>query len=477
MRKLLPVVMFFCWLAGAAFADAPLANEEAVRLRRLFDDEWQWTLREYPELATRVGDNRYNDKLTDLSASAMDSRKAHERDMLKRIHTIDRSRLTGEDALSYDLFLREAEQSVALQRFPAGKIPLFGGFLFPYEWLPVSQMIGVHLDIPALPRLAPLRSTKDYDDFLARLAAYPHQINQVVELMKRGMATGWMPPAAPIRNVLPQIEKQWVNDVTQSSLYKPFENFPDGIAEAERSRLTGKARRVIMESVIPALKGLHKFIAEIYLPACRQDIAASHLPGGPAYYEAEIRRSTTTVLSARDIHETGKREVTRIRKAMEDVIKQTGYTGSFLEFLQFLRTDPRFYYARPDEILPGYRDIAKRVDPELPKLFAELPRTPYGIRDIPAYQGETSEYYSPGAADGSRAGYFNAYTGNVKSRPKFDMEDTFLHEGVPGHHLQIARAQELKGLPEFRRNAWITAYAEGWALYAESLGEDLAGTR
>src|ERR1700674_735154 len=142
--------------------------------------------------------------------------------------------------------------------------------------------------------------------------------------------------------------------------------------------------------------------------------------GGPAYYEAEIRRSTTTVLSARDIHETGKREVTRIRKAMEDVIKQTGYTGSFLEFLQFLRTDPRFYYARSDEILPGYRDIAKRVDPELPKLFAELPRTPYGIREIPAYQGETSEYYSPGAADGSRAGYFNAYTGNVKSPPKFD---------------------------------------------------------
>ena len=228
-----------------------------------------------------------------------------------------------------------------------------------------------------------------------------------------------------------------------------------------------------MGAIVPALQRLHKFIVETYLPAGRKDIAASTLPGGTAYYALAVRSSTTTDLSAKEIHETGKREVARIRKEMDAIMKQVGFEGSFPAFLQFLRTDPRFYYAKGEEILPGYRDIAKRVEPELPKLFAELPRLPYGIRDISAYQGETAEYYSPGATDGSRAGYFNAYIGNPAARPKFAMEDLLLHEAVPGHHLQIARAQEIKGLPPFRRNGRYNAYGEGWALYAESLGAEL----
>ena len=315
------------------------AVQEATTLHTLFEDEWQWTLREYPEFATSVGDPRYNDKLTDLSVPAMDRRKAHERDVLQRIGEIDRARLTGQDVLSYDLFRRAAEESVALERFPAGNIPL-GGFLMPYEWMPICQMSGVHIDIPELPRLAPLRTRKDYDDFLARLTAYPRQIDQVVELMKRGMAAGWVPPAVPIKKVLPQIEKQWVDDVTKSPLYKPFENLPDGIAPAERSRLVAQAREAIAGSIVPALKRLHRFIADTYLPACRQDIAASRLPGGSAYYEAQIRSSTTTSLSAGEIHEIGKREVTRIKKAMDDVIRQTGFAGSLPEFIKFLQDRP-----------------------------------------------------------------------------------------------------------------------------------------
>ena len=182
---------------------------------------------------------------------------------------------------------------------------------------------------------------------------------------------------------------------------------------------------------------------------------------------------TTTELSPREIHEIGKREVTRIRKAMDDVIKQTGFSGSLPEFVKFLRTDPRFAPVPTDEVLPAFRDIAKRVDPELPKLFAELPRTPYGIREIPAFRGETAAHYTPGASDGSRAGYFNANTLKGTTQPRHEMEALLLHEAVPGHHLQIARAQELKGLPDFRRNAFYNAYSEGWGLYAESLGEDL----
>jgi uncharacterized protein (DUF885 family) len=469
---MLAAAMLTC-LGGMLRADTPPPSPDAAKLHALFVEEWQWTLKEYPEFATGVGDNRYNDRLTDVSAPAMERRKAHERDLLKRLREIDRSRLADQDVVSYDLALAGAEQDAAMQRFPAGKIPLGGEWLTYYEWMPVSQMSGVHIDIPALPRLAPLRNTKDYDEFLARLAGVPTQINQVIGLMRRAMAAGWMPPAVPMRKVLPQIEQQCVSDVTQSPLYKPFEDFPAAVAAADRLRLSAGARKAILESVIPALKGLHKFISETYLPACRQEIAASGLPGGTEYYRAQVRWLTTTDLSPQQIHEIGEREVARIRAAMDDVIKQAGFSGSLAEFLQFLRTDPRFARVPTAEVLPGFRDIAKRVDPELPKLFAELPRTPYGIREIPAYRGETAAYYSPGASDGTRAGYFNANTLAVSTKPRHEMEALFLHEAVPGHHLQVARAQELKDLPDFRRNALYNAYVEGWALYAEGLGEDL----
>jgi uncharacterized protein (DUF885 family) len=459
-------------LVGPACADSP-ADQEAKKLHAIFDAEWQWNLREYPEVATRLGDPRYNDKLTDLSAQAMENRKQHERDVLERIRAIDRARLSGQDLLSHDLFRRAAEESVALQRFPLGMIPLGGGFLWRLEWMPVCQMSGIHIEIAQSSRLTPLRTAGDYDDFLTRLAAYPRQIDQVIELMKRAMASGWLPPAVPIKNVLPQIEKQWVDDVTKSPLFKPFEDFSGTIAGADRARLEHQARQTIAGSIIPALKRLHQFIAGTYLPACREDIAASRLPGGTAYYEAQVRWATTTDLSPREIHEIGKREVARIKKAMDEVIGTTGFSGSFPEFLTMLRTDPRFAGLPTEEVLPGFRDIAKRVDPELPKLFAELPRLPYGIREIPAFRGQTAEHYTPGAADGSRAGFFNASTLKGATRPRNEMEALFLHEAVPGHHLQLARALELHGLPEFRRDAMYEAYDEGWALYAESLGEDL----
>jgi uncharacterized protein (DUF885 family) len=295
-------------------------------------------------VATGVGDNRYNDRLTDLSAPVMEARKAHERDLLRRLREIDRGHLTGQDVVSYDLALAGAEQDVAMQRFPAGKIQLGGEWLPYYEWMPLSPMGGVHVDIPALPRLAPLRNTKDYDDFLARLAVVPMQLDQVIGLMKRAMAAGWMPPAVPMRKVLRQIEQQCVIDVTQSPLYKPFEDFPEGIAAPDRSRLSAGSRKAISEAVIPALKDLHKFVSETYLPACRQDIAASGLPGGPEYYRAQIRRLTTTDLSPQQIHEIGEREVARIRGAMEDVITvDGGVNGPFarLELLGHRRRGDR----------------------------------------------------------------------------------------------------------------------------------------
>jgi uncharacterized protein (DUF885 family) len=291
--------------------------------------------------------------------------------------------------------------------------------------------------------------------------------------MKRGMASGWMPPAVTMRKVLPQIEKQFIDDVTKSPLYKPFAKFPDEVAEADRPRLEAQVRETITGWITPALKKLHQFITETYLPACREEIDSSSLPGGAPYYASQVRLMTTTDLSPGEIHEIGTREVSRIRKAMDEVIKEAGFSGTLAEFVKFLRSDPRFAPLPPDEVLPAFRDIAKRVDPELPKLFAELPRLPYGIREIPAFRGETAAHYTPGAPDGSRAGYFNCLTIKGATLARYEMEALLLHEAVPGHHLQIARAQELKGLPDFRRNGDDNAYIEGWGLYSESLGEDL----
>jgi uncharacterized protein (DUF885 family) len=442
-----------------AGAQSP-ADSETKKLHTLFNAEWEWRLREFPEFATAVGDPRYNGKLTDHSAPAIEQRKAHARDVLRQIREIDRTLLTGQYIVSYDLYRRTTEETVAFERFPS-------------ERMPISPMSGVHISIPESARVAPLRTAKDYDDFLARLAAYPKQVDQIIELMKRGMATGWVQPAVAISTVPAQIEKQWQGDVTKNPLYTPFEAFPEGIAAAERPRLAARASETIAGSIIPALKKLHQFIVESYLPACRLEIAASRLPNGPAYYEALVRMSTTTSLSPREIHEIGLREVARITKAMDDVIKQTGFSGSIAEFVKMLRTDPRFAPLPTEEVLPAFRDIAKRVDPELPKLFAELPRLTYGIREIPAFRGQTAAHYTRGAADGSRSGFFNANTLKGTTLPRHSMEALLLHEAVPGHHTQVARAQELKGLPDFRRNTGYNAYSEGWALYAESLGEDL----
>ncbi len=248
-------------LAAPSRAETDLAIQEASKLHTLFDNEWQWTLEQYPEFATRIGDDRYNDKLTDLSPPAMERRKALTQDVLKRIRAIDRGSLTGQDVLSYDLFLKEAENCLALERFPAGTIPVMG-FLMPYEWMPISQMGGIHTSISELPRLAPLRNTKDYNDFLARLEAYPRQIDQVIELMKRGMASGWVPPAIPLAKVLPQIEKHCVGGLSESFIVVEIDRYivwPGQALGYKIGELKIKALRTKASKVLGARFDLRKF--------------------------------------------------------------------------------------------------------------------------------------------------------------------------------------------------------------------------
>lgn len=456
---LLTLILF---TASAVLAQVVTSNSTVKKLYALFEEDWQWNLKEFPEGATMFGDNRYNNLLTDASLEAYERRKAHEREMLDRIQKIDRSQLTGQDAISYDLFLLDKKLNVEGQRFPT-------------EYMPTDQMNGIQIFFGQLAASMPFRNAKDYENYLARLAAFPKQLDQVIALMRRGIETGWVQPAVPLRSLASQIEGQITDDPLKNPLYKPFESFPQDVSEADRARLAEAGKRAVAESFVPAMKKFDAFVKETYLPAARKEIGASGLPGGADYYQYCIRRHTTTNLTAKEIHDIGLKEVARIRKEMEGIIQKVGFKGTFQEFLTFLRTDKRFYYTNADDLMAGYALIAKRADGKLPTLFAELPRTPYGLRVIPDYEApaQTTAYYQPGAADGSRAGVYMINTYKLETRPKYEMEALSLHEAVPGHHLQIARAQELSGLPDFRRNAGYTAYVEGWGLYAESLGSEI----
>jgi len=456
------ILTFVLFSATAVLAQILSSSDAARKIHQLFDEDWQWALREYPESATLLGDNRFNDRLTDYSLDAIERRKAHEREMLSRIEKIDRAKLSGQDVISYDLFLRDKRLNVEGQRFPI-------------EYMPIDQMNGVQITFGQLAGSTSFRKAKDYENYVARLSAFPAQVDQFITLMRRGIETKWIPPAVPLRSVPDQIEGQITDDPSRSPYYKPFEHFPEGLPAEERARLSAMGRKSIEQSLTPALKKLSAFIKETYLAACRKEIGASSLPDGDAFYQYSIKRHTTTNLTAKEIHEIGKSEVARIRKEMEAIIQQVGFKGSFQDFLSFLRTDQRFYYKNAGDLVAGYSYIAKEADGGLPQLFAELPRTPYGVRVIPDYEApaQTTAYYQPGAADGSRAGLFMINTYKLDTRPKYEMEALTLHESVPGHHLQIARAQELKSLPDFRRNAGYTAYVEGWGLYAESLGSEM----
>ena len=447
----------------ASFARAGLSQQTnggaAAALRSLGDEYWQWRLREFPERATWLGDNRYNDRLTDLSAAAIERRKADIRAFLARARAIDASSLTGQDVLSHALLQYELQLAVDGQKFPS-------------EVMLLDQLDGPQLSFAQLVGVIPFRNAEDYRAYTARLTGYARYLDQVTALLRSGISRKWVQPNGPLRSIPDQIEGQLVTDPAKSLYFAPFDKMPDAIAPADQQRLREAGRSAVAQAVLPALTRFRDFVRNSYLPAGNRPIAATALPDGREFYAYSIRDQTSTSLSADSIHRLGLAEVARIRAAMDSVVRQVGFRGSFAEFLKMLRTDPRFYYTKPEELLVAYRDVAKRADGQLPKLFAELPRNSYGVEPFPDYEAPsqtTARYYS-GAQDGTRAGRFMVNLYRLDTRPKYEIEALTLHEAVPGHHLQIARAQELRELPAFRRNAGHTSFVEGWALYAESLG-------
>ncbi|HUP29410.1 MAG TPA: DUF885 domain-containing protein [Usitatibacter sp.] len=453
-------------LSSSIAAAAAPAPDKA--LHALFEREFANGLEESPERATLLGIDGYDHRWTDLSPAAVARRKARITRVTAELKRFDPAKLSPQDRISREVYLTglglAAEENAIYGALPFGSDD---------SWLPVSTMDGPQFTVPYIVKSMRFRNARDYDNYLKRLEALPTLLSQTEARMRSGMKSGWVGPRAALPRVPAMLGAFAGADVTSTPLWQPLAAFPAEVAEADRRRITEAARRVLAEKVHPAFAALQKFYEQEYIPAATETLAVSKLPGGERYYALLARASTTTELTPAQIHEVGLSEVARIRGEMDRIIASTGFKGSFAEFIKFLNSDARFFFKTPEERLRAYRDIAKRADAALPPLFAELPRTPYGIRPMEAYEGDNADHYSQPALDGSRAGYFEANTNNLDNRPSHEMEATLLHEAVPGHHLQIARALELKDLPKFRRSGGYTAYVEGWALYAESLGYEM----
>lgn len=442
-------------MSAAATADP------ATDLHALFEAAWQRDLEQNPNDATYLGDPRYNARWTDLSLEAIEKRHQADLQVLKDLARIPRAALPANEQLNYDLFEREFRSRADV-----------------YPFMPDAYRFRHNEGIQTANELSELISfatVRDYEDWLSRLQSFGTYVDQTIAMLDRAVKEKRTQPRAIMQRVPAQLARQVVANPEYSPFFGPFKQFPDRIAKADRDRLTAEARAAIKDGVVPAFKRFDTFFNEKYLPASRAGVGISDTPDGLRYYQNRIAYHTTTRLTADEIHETGLKEVSRIRLEMDRVIKSVGFKGSFAEFLTFLRTDPRFYYKTPEALFDAYALTTKRIDPQLVKLFGKLPRTPYGVRPVPMTSAPdtTTAYYQPPALDSTRAGFYYVNLYKPEVRPTYEIEVLTVHESVPGHHLQIALAQELTDVPAFRRAAGYTAFVEGWGLYSESLGSEL----
>jgi len=447
--------------ATAADAPAPPADRAEAELHALFEAEWERDLREDPLRATYLGDHRFDDRWPDVSAVALERRHAGDVAVLETLRSIPTSQLSADDRLNHQLFQRLYQDKV-------------DAYAWGRQYLPVTQRSGVQTAAETAERIQ-FATVQDYRNWIARLEGLGVYVDQTIALMREGMKRGLVQPGVIMKRIPDQIAKQIVADPTASAFYKPLRTMPSTIPPAEQERLRTEALAAIEQTVVPAFRRLQEFFAKEYLPASRDSVGIWDVPGGEAWYGNRVGWFTTTDLTADEIHEIGLEEVARIRGEMQKIIEQVGFEGTFAEFLRFLRTDPRFRYTDPQRLLAAYRDMAKRIDPLLPQYFGRLPRMPYGVRPIPAESAPdtTTAYYNVPGLDGRRAGYYYVNLYKPEERPTYEIPVLTIHEAVPGHHLQIALAQELGSLPKFRRDFEATAFVEGWALYSESLGEEM----
>jgi uncharacterized protein (DUF885 family) len=449
-------------LSGAALAEPATSNTDA-QFKALYEREWTWRQREYPQLATYTGDHSRDGELGHVDKASQQRRLKDLEGFQRELDAIKPDQLSAQHQIDYAIYREQLANAI-------------GGIRVRGYLLPMTSDSSFYADLIQMPESQPLDTRADYENYLKRLAAIPAYFDEHIALLREGVKTGMTLPQVvlqgregPMRNIAEG------TDLEQNPFYAPFKKFPAAIGADEAATLRRDGEKVIREKVIPAYAKLLKYFVSDYVPHARKTLGAYSLPDGEAYYRQQIREYVTLDLSPEEIHAIGLKEVARIREEMEKVMKDAKFDGDFAAFLTFLRTDPQFYAKTPRELLMHASYIAKRIDGELPKYFATLPRLPYGVAPVPAAIAPyyTTGRYSPAPAGGKGAGFYWVNTWKLEARPLYALPALTLHEAVPGHHLQGALAGEQGEQPPFRRYSYISAFGEGWALYAEHLGVEM----
>jgi uncharacterized protein (DUF885 family) len=459
---------FVCLLALSFLipADMAAANPAAgLEVRRtalndLLHEQWEYTMRTNPIYASILGDKRYNDQLDDFSQAAIDDSLEQNRRFLTQFEAIDTTGFPDQEVLNKELMVRDL------------RVGLEGARFKPWQ-MPVSQFSGIHIDAPQLVSVLSFDSVKDYEDYITRLKLLPRLFDQNIVQMRKGMAEGLMPPKILLDQVVTQANGLATTDAEKSPFAHPFDKFPDAVPEADRKRLREEGLAAIRGSVIPAYVKFTVFVRDEYAPKGRTEPGVWSLPDGAARYAFRVKESTTTDLTPEEIHQIGLAQVKEIEGRMLGIARQLGYPD-LKTFYAAIKTDPKLHPHSREEILDLYRKYIDGMYTKLPDLFGRLPKGKLEVMPVEEFrEKEASTQYVQGTPDGSRKAHVMVNTGDFAKRTWLDVETTAYHEGVPGHHMQIAIAQELPALPPYRQQENYTAYTEGWALYAERLGEEV----
>src|SRR5213594_729513 len=437
------------------------SEQSLAELDRLYEDYWNFVLKEDPRYATYLGDHRYDGELEDASEEAFRRRASQYEEYLDRLRACSRP-VAGTGRLNYELFELELKDAIEELSFR--------------PWLtPITQQQGAHIAVPELVTYHPFRSVQDFGNYLSRLREFPRLIDQIIANMRLGVREKQVLPRIIVEKIVPQLRAQMVPEPEKSVFYEPINSTSKEVSAEDARHLREKGTDVIQGSIVPSYEKLARFVEEEYLPASRSEVGIWAVPQGRERYAFHVRHFTTTKLSPDEIHKVGLGELTKIRAEMVEVMGRLGFKGTVQQFLERLRTDREMYYPDGEALLAGFKSILEKMDGAIPRLFGRLPKAKYGFREIEKFRAEAAPeaYYYPPPDDGSRPGYFYVNTFRPETRPKYTMESLAYHEAVPGHHLQLAIQQELTGLPMFRRHGGYTAFVEGWAHYAEALPKEI----
>ena len=457
MNKNTLIISFILILSCSSQSSAVTSNSS---FNSIIDSEWLKIISDNPVYASSMGDLRFNTEWSDNSIKKIKINYEHNLKILEKLNNIDINDLNYENRINYKLFKKQYENSIESHSYET--------YLMPF-----SHRGGIQLQHETT-SILPLRKTQHYLDWIERLIKIEQLINADIEKAKVGIKLGIVPPRFLMQKVFDQIKLQIFVSPENSPFYRTFLEIDNSISLEDKKLIQDKAIAAIKDNVIPSYLKLYNFFNNEYLPNCRDSIGIKNIPNGRLYYKFLAKKFTTTSLTPTEIHNIGLSEVKRIKSEMQDIIKEVKWQGTFKEFLDDLRSNPKFYYETSEELFEAYLATSKRIDPELVKIFKVLPSMPYGLKPIPLESAPdtTTAYYQRPDADGSRAGYYYVNLYRPEVRPKYEIEVLSVHEAVPGHHLQIALAMELD-LPNFRKYGGITAFVEGWGLYSESLGYDI----